>query len=358
MPKILEYIQPGVVTGNDVQKIFTIAKKNNFALPAVNCIGTDSINAALEAAAKVRAPIIIQFSILGASFIAGKGLKISNQEAAVLGAISGAEHVHRMAKYYNIPVILHTDHCSKKLLPWLDGLLDADEQYYNSFGKPLFSSHMIDLSAESIEENINISVKYLSRMEKLGITMEFELGCTGGEEDGLEYDRLNNSALYTQPEDIAYAYERLRNISSRFIIAAAFGNVHGVYKPGNVQLMPKILEISQKYISKKFKLPPNSLNLVFHGGSGSTEKEIKEAINYGVVKMNIDTDIQWATWQGILEYFQKNKNYLKTQLGNPDGTDKPNKKFYDPRVWIRSGQTSIILRLELAFNQLNAINIL
>ncbi|CUX97341.1 class II fructose-bisphosphate aldolase [Candidatus Hoaglandella endobia] len=358
MYKILDFVKPGVITGDDVQKVFKVAKANNFALPAVNCIGTDSINAVLEAAAKVRAPIIVQFSNGGGAFIAGKGLQARGQTAAVLGAISGAQHVHHMAEHYGIPVMLHTDHCAKKLLPWLDGLLDASEKHYAVTGKPFFSSHMIDLSEESLEENIAISAKYLARMAKLDMTLEIELGCTGGEEDGVENSHLDNSAFYTRPEDVAYAYEQLNSISSNFTIAAAFGNVHGVYKHGNVQLTPKILDNSQKYVSKKFGLPANQLNLVFHGGSGSTPEEIKEAVSYGVVKMNIDTDTQWATWEGILHFYQKNKFYLQSQLGNHEGTDKPNKKFYDPRVWIRASQTSMVARLELAFKELNAIDVL
>lgn len=357
MSKILNQIKHGVVTGDEVQKIFAIAKAHQFALPAVNCVGTDSINAVLEAASKARAPVIIQFSNGGAAFIAGKGVSSSKiHQPAILGAISGAHHVHQMAEHYGVPVILHTDHCAKKLLPWLDGLLDAGEQHFEKTGKPLFSSHMIDLSEESLEENIKICSQYLKRMAKLGMTLEIELGCTGGEEDGVDNSHLDNAALYTQPENVAYAYEKLHPISPRFTIAAAFGNVHGVYKPGNVQLTPKILQDSQQYVAKKFNLPPNSLNFVFHGGSGSTASEIKEALSYGVIKMNIDTDTQWATWQGVLEYYQKNKDYLQHQLGNPEGADKPNKKYYDPRVWLRSGQLSMIARLEQAFKQLNAID--
>lgn len=358
MSRVLDFVKPGVVTGDDIQKVFTVAKANNFALPAVNCVGTDSINAALETAAKVRAPIVVQFSNGAAKFIAGKALKAEGQAASVLGAVSGALHVHTIAEHYGIPVILHTDHCAKKFLPWLDGLLDVSEKHYFSTNKPLFSSHMIDLSAEPLKENIEISANYLARMAKLGMTLEIELGCTGGEEDGVDNSHLDNSSLYTQPEDIAYAYEKLNEISPYFTIAAAFGNVHGVYKPGNVQLTPKILDNSQRYVSEKFSLPAKSLNLVFHGGSGSTPEEIKEAVSYGVVKMNIDTDTQWATWEGILKYYQKNKDYLQTQLGNPEGTDKPNKKFYDPRVWLRAGQASMVTRLELAFQELNAIDVL
>lgn len=358
MSKVFDFVKPGVVTGDDVQKIFAVAKENNFALPAVNCVGTDSINAVLEAAAKVRAPVIVQFSNGGAAFIAGKGFKGEGQQSAVLGAVSGAHHVHQMAEHYGVPVILHTDHCAKKLLPWLDGLLDAGEKHFAATGKPLFSSHMIDLSEESLEENIEICSKYLTRMAKIGMTLEIELGCTGGEEDGVDNSHLDNSALYTQPEDVAYAYEKLNAISPRFTIAASFGNVHGVYKPGNVQLTPKILRNSQDYVSEKYNLPHNSLDFVFHGGSGSTAEEIKEAVGYGVVKMNIDTDTQWATWEGILHYYQKNEGYLQGQLGNPEGEDKPNKKYYDPRVWLRAGQQSMIERLEKAFKELNCVNVL
>jgi fructose-bisphosphate aldolase class II len=358
MSKIFDFVKPGIVTGDDVQKIFQVAKDNNFALPAVNCVGTDSINAVIEAAAKVRSPVIVQFSNGGGQFIAGKGFKGEGQQAAILGAISGAKHAHLMAEHYGVPVLLHTDHCAKKLLPWLDGLLDAGEKHFAETGKPLFSSHMIDLSEESLEENIEISSKYLTRMAKMGVTLEIELGCTGGEEDGVDNSHLDNSSLYTQPEDVAYAYEKLNAISPRFTIAASFGNVHGVYKPGNVQLTPKILDNSQKYVSEKFNLPAKPLNFVFHGGSGSTPEEIKEAVSYGVVKMNIDTDTQWATWEGVLNYYKKNEGYLQGQLGNPEGADKPNKKYYDPRAWLRAAQVTMIERLEKAFKELNSVNVL
>ncbi|MCR3982621.1 class II fructose-bisphosphate aldolase [Aeromonas caviae] len=356
--KIFDFVKPGVITGDDVQKVFAIAKENGFALPAVNCVGTDSVNAVLEAAAKVKAPVIVQFSNGGAVFTAGKGLKLEGQQAAILGAISGAKHVHAVAEAYGVPVILHTDHAAKKLLPWIDGLLDAGEKYFAETGKPLFSSHMLDLSEESLEENIDICCEYLTRMAKMNMTLELELGCTGGEEDGVDNSHLDQSSLYTQPEDVAYAYERLSKISPRFTIAASFGNVHGVYKPGNVKLTPKILDNSQKYVSEKFGLPAKSLDFVFHGGSGSTLEEIRESISYGVVKMNIDTDTQWATWEGVLNFYKSNEAYLQGQLGNPEGADKPNKKFYDPRVWLRAGQTSMIARLEKAFSDLNAIDVL
>ena len=356
--KISDVVKPGVVTGDDVQKVFQIARENNFALPAVNCVDTNTINAVIETAAKVGSPVIVQFSNGGAQFIAGKGLKLEGQECAVLGAVSGAKHVHLMAEKYGVPVIVHTDHCAKKLLPWVDGLLDAGETHFAKTGKPLFSSHMIDLSEETLKDNIDICCQYLARMSAMKMTLELELGCTGGEEDGVDNSHMDSSALYTQPEDVAYAYERLSEISPRFTIAASFGNVHGVYKPGNVKLTPKILDNSQKYVSEKFNLPAKSLNFVFHGGSGSTQEEIAEAVSYGVVKMNIDTDTQWANWAGILDYYKANEAYLQGQLGNPEGVDAPNKKYYDPRVWLRKGQESLVARLELAFKELNAIDVL
>ena len=358
MSKIFDFVKPGVITGDDVQKVFEVAKANQFAMPAVNVVGTDSINAVLEAAAKAKAPVVVQFSNGGAAFMAGKGLKLEGQQAAILGAISGAKHVHAVAEYYGVPVILHTDHAAKKLLPWIDGLLDAGEKYFAETGKPLFSSHMLDLSEESLEENIDICCEYLTRMAKMGMTLELELGCTGGEEDGVDNSHMDQSALYTQPEDVAYAYERLLKISPRFTIAASFGNVHGVYKPGNVKLTPSILDASQKFVSEKYGVPAKTLNFVFHGGSGSTAQEIKDSVSYGVVKMNIDTDTQWATWEGLLNYYKANEGYLQGQLGNPEGADKPNKKYYDPRVWLRKGQESIIARLQLAFKELNAIDVL
>ncbi|MBN2641790.1 MAG: class II fructose-bisphosphate aldolase [Victivallales bacterium] len=356
MTKILDVVKPGVATGDDVQKIFELAKAGKFALPAVNVVGSSSVNAVMEAAAKVKSPVIIQFSNGGAVFNAGKGLKLEGQKAAIAGSVAGAKHIHLLAELYGIPVILHTDHCAKKLLPWIDGLLDEGEKFFAETGKPLFSSHMLDLSEESLEENIDTCCKYLERMSKIGMTLEIELGCTGGEEDGVDNSHLDNSALYTQPEDVALAYEKLGAISPRFTIAAAFGNVHGVYKPGNVVLTPKILDNSQKFIQKKFNTADKPVNFVFHGGSGSSAAEIEEAISYGVIKMNIDTDTQWATWQGILEFYKKNEAYLQGQLGNPEGEDKPNKKYYDPRVWLRKGEESMVARLEQAFKDLNCID--
>jgi fructose-bisphosphate aldolase, class II len=354
--KVFDSVKPGVVTGDDVQAVFKIAKENQFALPAVNVVGSDSVNAVLEAAAAVNSPVIIQFSNGGAQFTAGKGLKLDGQQAQILGAVSGAKHVHALAEAYGVPVILHTDHAAKKLLPWIDGLLDAGEAHYKETGKPLFSSHMLDLSEEPLEENVETCAKYLERMSKIGMTLEIELGCTGGEEDGVDNSDMDESKLYTQPEEVAFAYETLMKISPRFTIAAAFGNVHGVYKPGNVKLTPKILDNSQKYIQEKFGTADKPVDFVFHGGSGSSAAEIKEAISYGVIKMNIDTDTQWATWEGVLKFYKENEAYLQGQLGNPDGPDKPNKKFYDPRVWLRKGQESMVARIKQAFEDLNAVD--
>ena len=354
--KLSALIPAGVVTGENVQKVFAFCKENHMALPAVNVINTDSINAVLEAASKANSAVVVQFSNGGAQFFAGKGLKLSGQEGAILGAISGAQHIHTVAKHYGVPVILHTDHAAKKLLPWIDGLLDAGEKHFAATGEPLFSSHMLDLSEESLHENIDICARYLERMSKIGMTLEIELGCTGGEEDGVDNSHLDQSSLYTQPQDVAYAYEHLIKISPRFTIAASFGNVHGVYKPGNVKLTPTILRDSQAFVSEKFALSKNALDFVFHGGSGSSAAEIEEAISYGVIKMNIDTDTQWATWKGVMEYYKNNEEYLQGQIGNPDGDDKPNKKYYDPRVWQRAGQFEMITRLEQAFTELNAVN--
>jgi len=353
--KNFDVVKPGVATGKEVQAIFKIAKENLFALPAVNVVGSDSINGVMEAAAAANSPVIIQFSNGGAQFNAGKGLKLDGQKAQILGAVAGAKHIHALAEAYGVVVILHTDHAAKKLLPWIDGLLDASEANFKATGKPLFSSHMLDLSEESLEENVQTCAKYLTRMSKMGMTLEIELGCTGGEEDGVDNSGMDSSALYTQPADVAYAYETLNKISPNFTIAASFGNVHGVYKPGNVKLTPKILDNSQKYIQEKFKTAEKPVNFVFHGGSGSSPEEIKEAISYGVIKMNIDTDTQWAAWEGILKFYKANEGYLQGQLGNPDGADKPNKKYYDPRVWLRKGQESMVARVKQAFEDLNAI---
>ena len=346
----------GVLFGNEVKELFEYANKNNFAIPAVNVIGTDSVNAVLETAREVNSPVIIQFSNGGAIFFAGKGLSNENEKAAIAGAVSGAQHVHIMAEQYGVPVVLHTDHAAKKLLPWIDGMLDAGEQFYEETGQPLYSSHMLDLSEETLEDNISISKKYLERMSKIGMTLEIELGVTGGEEDGVDKSDVDSSKLYTQPEEVAYAYEELKKVSDNFTIAAAFGNVHGVYKPGNVELTPVILKNSQDYIMKKFNTAEKPVNFVFHGGSGSEKHLIKEAIDYGVIKMNIDTDMQWAFWDGIRNYYEEKKDYLQGQIGNPEGEDKPNKKTYDPRAWLRKGEESFIKRLTEAFDDLNAMD--
>jgi fructose-bisphosphate aldolase class II len=351
-------IKSGVATGDQVQEIFKLAKEKGFAIPAANVIGSSSINGVIETAAELNAPVIVQFSNGGAHFNAGKGLSNEDQKAAIVGGIAGAKHVHLMAEAYGVPVILHTDHCAKKLLPWIDGLLDAGEKHFAETGKPLYSSHMIDLSEEPIEENIEICKRYLERMSKMGMTLEIELGITGGEEDGVDNTDVDDSKLYTQPEEVAYAYEELSKISHRFTIAAAFGNVHGVYKPGNVKLTPKILKNSQEYISKKYNVPNNTIDFVFHGGSGSTVEEIREAIGYGVIKMNIDTDLQFAFTEGIRDYMQGKADYLGTQIGNPDGAEQPNKKYYDPRKWLREGELTFKERLKQAFADLNNIDTL
>ena len=353
---ILDIVKPGVLFGEDVQKVYAHAKERGFAIPAVNVVSTDSVNAILEAAAKVKSPVIIQFSNGGAAYYAGKGLSNENEKAAIAGAVAGAVHTHMMAEAYGVAVILHTDHAAKKLLPWIDALLDAGEEYYKNSGKPLFSSHMLDLSEEPLEENIATCKAYLERMSKIGMSIEIELGVTGGEEDGVDNTNIDNALLYTQPQEVAFAYKSLSEVSSHFTIAASFGNVHGVYKPGNVQLTPKILDNSQKYIAKEFGANTKPVNFVFHGGSGSLPSEISEAIGYGVIKMNIDTDTQWAMWNGVRAYVAKNHDYLQAQIGNPDGENKPNKKYYDPRKWLRAGQETLVERVVVAFKDLNAMN--
>jgi fructose-bisphosphate aldolase class II len=351
-------IKSGVASGKEIQRIHQYAKEKGFAMPAVNVVGSDSVNAVMETAAALNSPVIIQFSNGGAHFNAGKGLSNENEKAAIAGGVAGAKHVHELAKVYGATVILHTDHCAKKLLPWIDGLLDAGEKFYKETGKPLYSSHMIDLSEEPIEENIEICKRYLERMSKIGMTLEIELGITGGEEDGVDNTDVDSSKLYTQPEEVAYAYEELSKISDQFTIAAAFGNVHGVYKPGNVKLTPVILKNSQEYVQKKFNTGPNPIDFVFHGGSGSSLEEIREAIGYGVIKMNIDTDMQFAFTEGVRDYMINNLEYLKTQIGNPEGEELPNKKYYDPRKWLRDGEITFKKRLEQAFKDLNNVNTL
>ncbi len=351
---VLEVVDAGVLTGSETKKLFTYAKENGFAIPAVNVVNTESANGVLEAAAKVNSPVIIQFSNGGAQFFAGKGCPASN--ASVLGAISGAQHIHTMAKAYGVPVVLHTDHAARKLLPWIDELLDASEANFKATGRPLYSSHMLDLSEEPLEENIGTCVEYFKRMSQLDMMIEIELGITGGEEDGIDNTDIDNALLYTQPEEVAYAYEKLKEVCDNFTIAASFGNVHGVYKPGNVVLTPTILDNSQKFIEEKYSTDSKPVDFVFHGGSGSTLEEIREAITYGVIKMNIDTDTQWAFWDGVKEFTAKNFDYMQGQIGNPEGEDKPNKGYYDPRKWLRSGQETLIKRLELAYSDLNSID--
>ncbi len=353
---VLDVVKAGVLTGSEAKKLFDYAKENNFAIPAVNIVNTESVNGVLEAAAKVNSPIILQFSNGGSTFFAGKGCKAPN--ASILGAISGAQHIHLMAKAYGVPVILHTDHAARKLLPWIDGLIEASKKSFEVTGRPLYTSHMLDLSEESLEDNLDTCVEYFKKMSDLDMMIEIELGITGGEEDGVDNSDIDNALLYTQPSEVLYAYERLNEISPNFTIAASFGNVHGVYKPGNVTLTPVILDNSQKYITEKLNCEAKPVNFVFHGGSGSSEAEIKEAISYGVIKMNIDTDTQWAFWNGVKEFEKENHDYLQSQIGNPDGEDKPNKKYYDPRVWLRAGQNSLIARLEVAYSDLNCINTL
>ena len=348
--------KPGVLFGEELKALYNDAKANQFALPAVNTTGTNTINATLETAAKVNSPVIIQFSNGGAQFLAGKGMPNDQLQANIAGAISGALHIHNVAKYYGVPVVLHTDHAAKKWLPWVSGLISAGEEFFKEKKQPLFSSHMLDLSEEPIEENIATSVEFFKRMQPLGMGIEIELGVTGGEEDGVDNSGVENEKLYTQPQHVAYAYQELSRVGDLFSVAAAFGNVHGVYSPGNVELRPEILKNSQEYIEKEFKTGPKPVYFVFHGGSGSPQHQIREAISYGAIKMNIDTDLQWSFWEGVKDYYKKNEAYLQAQLGNPEGADRPNKKYYDPRAWLRKGEESFIKRLEIAFEDLNCIN--
>jgi len=346
----------GLATGDAVQAIFADAKENEYALPAVNVVNSHTVNAVLETAAAVNSPVMIQFSNGGGQFFAGKSLNNDGQSAAIAGSVSGALHVHAMAEAYDVPVILHTDHAARKLLPWIDGLLDAGEKFYEREGKSLYSSHMLDLSEEPIDDNLGTCQEYFQRMNKIGMTVEIELGVTGGEEDGVDNTDIDSARLYTQPEEVNQAYETLSSVSHRFTVAAAFGNVHGVYKPGNVELTPIILKNSQEFVKEKHGLSGKPIDFVFHGGSGSSREQIREAIGYGVVKMNLDTDMQWAFWDGVHAYYKKNKDYLQAQLGNPEGDDKPNKKYYDPRVWLRSGEDHFVERLQRSFDDLNCIN--
>lgn len=347
----------GVLYGDELMALYNDAKQNNFALPAVNVTDTHTINAVLETAAKVNSPVIIQFSNGGAQAYAGKGMPNDKMQANIVGAISGALHVHQVASYYNVAVVLHTDHAAKKWLPWIDALITAGEDYKKKNGRPLFSSHMLDLSEEPLQENIETSVAFFERMNALGMSIEIELGVTGGEEDGVDNSGVENAKLYTQPEEVWKAYKALSNVGNRFTIAASFGNVHGVYSPGNVELRPVILKNSQQYIAQQIGQPNSKpVCFVFHGGSGSDKLQIAETLQYGVVKMNLDTDMQWAFWKGVHDYYLQHKDYLQAQLGNPEGKDKPNKKYYDPRVWLRKGEEQIVSRLQEAFQDLNCIN--
>lgn len=348
-------VPPGVVTGDNLLKLFEYCRDNKVALPAFNCTSSSTINAVLQAARDVNSPVIIQFSNGGAAFMAGKGIKNDGQKAAILGAIAGAQHVRLMAKHYGVPVVLHSDHCAKKLLPWFDGMLEADEEYFKANGEPLFSSHMLDLSEEKDEENIATCVKYFTRMAAIKQWLEMEIGITGGEEDGVDNTGVKADELYTKPEQVWNVHKALSAISPMFSIAAAFGNVHGVYKPGNVVLSPQLLAGHQKYIKEQLNSPLDKPTfLVMHGGSGSTKEEIETAVSNGVIKMNVDTDTQWAYWVGLKDFYEKNKAYLQGQVGNPDGEDKPNKKFYDPRVWVRAAEEGMMKRCAESFNFLNA----
>lgn len=345
----------GVLNAKETLALFEVAKKHGFAFPAVNVVSTQSVNAALEAAKEANSPVIVQFSNGGASYYAGKAVSNEAEKAAIAGAVSGAKHVHMMAELYDVDVVLHTDHAARKLLPWIDGLIDAGEAHYKETGRPLFTSHMIDLSEELIKENLATCVEYHKRMSAIDMILEIELGVTGGEEDGVDNTGIDSSKLYTQPDEVGFAYEELSKVSPNFTIAAAFGNVHGVYKPGNVELTPVILRNSQDHIKKTYHIDhENPVNFVFHGGSGSSREEIREAIGYGVIKMNIDTDTQWAFWDGVRAYEAKHHDYLQGQLGNPEGEEKPNKKYYDPRKWLREGEKAMVKRLLTAFEDLNA----
>jgi fructose-bisphosphate aldolase class II len=347
--------RPGVLTGDEVTEVFNDAKEKQYALPAVNVIGTNSINAVLETARDLNSPVIVQFSNGGGAFYAGKGMANDKQQASIIGSVSGAQHVHMVAEAYGVPVIVHTDHCAHNIISWMDGMLEHGEKHFERTGRSLFSSHMLDLSEEPLHENIAISCQYFERMAKMGITLEIELGVTGGEEDGVDNSGVDSSKLYTQPSEVAYAYEHMRKISNRFTIAAAFGNVHGVYKPGNVKLQPVILKNSQDHIQATYGTGDKPIHFVFHGGSGSTREEIREALSYGAIKMNIDTDMQYAFLSGVRDYVQGKAGYLQSQIGNPDGDDKPNKKYYDPRVWLREGEKAFVKRLKEAFEDLNCV---
>jgi len=347
----------GVIVGEDVKALFKYAHEHNFAVPAINVTSSSTVVAALEAARDAKAPVILQMSQGGAAYFCGKGVSNDGQAASIAGAVAGAHYIRSVAGSYGIPVVLHTDHCAKKLLPWLDGMLDADEKYFKEHGEPLFSSHMIDLSEEEVEYNIKTTAAYLKRAAPMKQWLEMEIGITGGEEDGVNNEDVDNNSLYTQPEDIWEIYKTLSPISQYFSIAAGFGNVHGVYKPGNVKLHPELLDKHQKYVAEKLGTKePKPVFLVFHGGSGSSKQEFSEAISYGVVKVNLDTDLQWAYLEGVRNYVLNKKDYLMTQVGNPEGEDKPNKKHYDPRVWVREGEKTMSKRVQEALHDFNTAN--
>jgi fructose-bisphosphate aldolase class II len=358
--KLPATVKPGVVTGKALNDLLDHAKEAGFAMPGVNIVGTNSINACMEAAKKYGGPIMVTFSKGGGQFIAGKAADNTDEAASIAGCIAGAKHVREVAKLYGVPVILHTDHCQKAWLPWFDALIEANEEYYKEHGEPLFSSHMLDLSEEPLEENIAICKKYMERMAKIDLLLEFELGVTGGEEDGVDNTDVDSSRLYTQPEEVYYAYKELSKVpNAAFTCAASFGNVHGVYAPGNVELKPVILHNTQKYIQEKLGSDdPKPMKFVFHGGSGSSKEDIQYAIDAGVIKMNIDTDTQWAFWDGIRKYEAKYHDYLQGQIGNPDGPEKPNKKYYDPRMALREGEIAMAERLCKAAEDLNCVNVL
>jgi len=346
-------VKPGVLVGDDLITLFQWAKDKNFAIPAVNCVSSSSVNACLEAAAKSKSPIIIQVSQGGGHFYCGKGVKDDGFKATTAGSVALAHHVRTVAPMYGVPVVIHSDHCAKKLLPWFDGMLAADKEYFAKTGEPLFSSHMLDLSEETDPENIETCVKYFKEMAPMKIWLEMEIGITGGVEDGVDNSGVTKDKLYTSPDQVYAVYEALAPIGPHFSIAAAFGNVHGVYKPGNVKLSPELLGGHQKFAAEKVG-KPSPLFLVFHGGSGSTPDEIKTAVSNGVVKMNIDTDTQWAYWEGLKDFYKAKEVYLQGQIGNPEGEDKPNKSYYDPRKWLRECEGTMAKRVKLAFEELGA----
>ncbi|OAL00392.1 hypothetical protein IQ06DRAFT_293728 [Phaeosphaeriaceae sp. SRC1lsM3a] len=345
----------GVIVGDDVLALFNDCKKRGYAIPAINVTSSSTVVASLEAARDAGSPIILQTSQGGAAYFAGKGVDNKNQEASIAGAVAAAHYIRSIAPIYGIPVVLHTDHCAKKLLPWLDGMMDADEAYFKEHGEPLFSSHMIDLSEEEKDWNIATTKKYLERAAPMKQWLEMEIGITGGEEDGVNNEDVDNNSLYTQPEDIYDIYKALSSVSPYFSIAAGFGNVHGVYKPGNVKLRPELLQKHQQYVKEQTKSQEDKpVHLVFHGGSGSSVDDFRQAISYGVVKVNLDTDMQWAYLSGVRDFVQSKKDYLQTQVGNPDGEDKPNKKYYDPRVWVREGEKTMTKRVKVGLEDFYA----